>query len=141
MSKNKTIPTEESVKAFIESVDHELRKRDAYEALRMHEEITGLKPQLWGPSLIGYGKYHYKYESGREGDFFKAGFSPRKTAMTFYIMSGFPKYEELLEKLGKHKLGKSCLYIKDLEKVDKTILKEIIQKSFDEMNRKYPDEE
>ena len=102
------------------------------------KKITGLEPKMWGTSIIGFGNYHYKYDSGREGDFFKVGFSPRKTSMTYYVMSGFPEYEDLLEKLGKHKLGKSCLYINKLEKINIDILEEILKSSFKAMQKKYP---
>ena len=86
--------------------------------LEMMQELTGEKPEMWGPSIVGFGSYHYKYASGREGDWFLTGFSPRKQSLTLYIMSGFSRYEELMEKLGKYKTGKSCLYIKKLEDVD-----------------------
>lgn len=136
---NKTVENENSVHDFIADITDERRKTDAFKSLKLYEEITDLNAVMWGNSIIGFGKYHYKYDSGREGDFFKAGFSPRKTSMTYYIMSGFREYDALLEKLGKHKLGKSCLYVKNLEKIDTAILSKIIRKSFEEMNRKYPD--
>jgi len=136
-AKNKTVETDGSVMDFINSVDHEKRKEDAKKVLSMLKDITGSPAKMWGNSLIGFGNYHYKYESGREGDFFKAGLSPRKTALTIYIMAGFERFEELMAKLGKYKTGKSCLYIKKLEDVDEEVLKELMQASYDYMTNKY----
>jgi len=98
---------------FINSIENEAKKNDSLKLLSMMEKITKTKPKMWGSSIIGFGKYHYKYESGREGDFMKVGFSPRKQNLTLYIMPGFNRNQELLEKLGKHTTGKSCLYIKN----------------------------
>lgn len=139
MSENKTKENDSSVVEFLDKITPEWKKNESFELLGVIKEITGHEPKMWGGSLIGYGKYHYKYDSGREGDFFKAGFSPRKQAMTVYIMAGFNRYEELLSKLGKHKTGKSCLYIKSLADVDMEILKEIIKNSYYAMSKKYPD--
>jgi hypothetical protein len=105
--------------------------------MKWMEEITGLPPKMWGPSIVGFGTYHYKYDSGREGDMLKIGFSPRKAALTVYIMPGFRRYEELMEMLGKHKTGKSCLYIKKLTDVNESVLKELCQESWAYMNEKY----
>ena len=102
------------------------------------KELTGEEPILWGNSLVGFGTYHYKYESGREGDFFLTGFSPRKTALTIYIMAGFSKYENLLKQLGKFKIGKSCLYVKKLDDINRRVLKELIEDSIQEIKKKYP---
>ena len=137
MADNKTQENEGSVIDFINALENQRRKDDAIASLALYEEATSLQAKLWGTSIIGYGRYHYIYESGREGDFMKAGFSPRKTSMTYYIMSGFPDLQNLLKKLGKHKMSKSCLYINKLDDVDKTILLEIVKKSFQEMNRNY----
>ena len=104
--------------------------------LRIMEEIVGEPPKMWGGSIIGFGSYHYKYASGREGDWMLTGFSPRKQSLTLYIMSGFSRYDELLSKLGKYKTGKSCLYIKKLEQVDAAVLKELIAASVDYMRNK-----
>jgi len=101
------------------------------------KQISSEEPKMWGTSIVGFGNYHYKYESGREGDFMKVGFSPRKTSLTLYIMPGFKRYDDLMEKLGKYKTGKSCLYIKKLEDVDQDVLKELICSSFDHMTKKY----
>ncbi|MAT53350.1 MAG: hypothetical protein CMN32_02635 [Saprospirales bacterium] len=135
---NKTQPNDGSVEAFLNSVEDEQKRKDAWQVLNMMKEITGYEPVLWGPSIVGFGTYHYKYESGREGDFMRTGFSPRKTALTVYIMPGFGRYEELMAKLGKYKTGKSCLYIKRLSDVDQGVLRELIAESVAYMDEKYP---
>ena len=137
MGENKTRPTGDSVLNFIDKVENEQKKKDALELLELHKKITGEEPTLWGPSLIGFGKYHYKYASGKEGEFFIAGFSPRKTALTLYIMSGIDKQQELMSKLGKFKTGKSCLYIKKLDDVDRSVLTEVISESVKYMKENY----
>jgi len=137
MAENKTKPTGESVTDFINSVESEQKKKDAFELLALFKELTNEKAVLWGPSLIGFGSYHYKYESGREGDFFVAGFSPRKTALTIYIMSGFSKHDRLMTKLGKHKTGKSCLYINKLDDIDREVLKELVLESIKFVKEKH----
>lgn len=131
MSQNKTRKTGASVEEFLESVASPLRRRDGFEVLAMMREITGLEPEMWGPSIIGFGDYHYRYESGREGDFFLTGFSPRKQSLTLYIMSGLEGHGNLLEKLGKHRTGAACLYINKLADVDTDILRELIRISFE----------
>lgn len=136
-SKNKTTENENSVVDFLESIELEQRKNDAFQLLEILHELLPETPKMWGTSIIGYGNYHYKYESGREGDFMKVGFSPRKTSLTLYIMPGFERYEQLLTQLGKHKTGKSCLYIKKLAEVDLEILKEMVKSSYDYMTEKY----
>jgi Domain of unknown function (DU1801) len=95
----------------------------------MMNKATKAQPKMWGPSIVGFGDYRYKYESGREGDWFRAGFSPRKNALTLYVMSGVPKHAELMSKLGKHKTGKGCLYIKQLAEVDMRVLEQLIERS------------
>jgi len=137
MAENKTKRNDSSVKDFLNSVPEEQKRKDAYLVLELMKKTTGLEPEMWGTSLIGFGKYHYKYDSGREGDFFITGFSPRKQNLTIYIMPGFEKYNELMEKLGKYKTGKSCLYINKLTDVDMEVLRELIWRSFDYMNKKY----
>lgn len=136
-NQNKTQKTEKNVRDFIAGVEHDKRREDSFTVLEMMEKITGWEPKMWGGSIVGFGDYHYKYESGREGDFFKVGFSPRKTSLTLYIMPGFDRYDELMGKLGKFKTGKSCLYVNKLEDVDQDVLKELITKSVDYMNKKY----
>ncbi|MDE2862690.1 MAG: DUF1801 domain-containing protein [Chloroflexota bacterium] len=131
MSQNKTQKTGASVEEFLESVASPRRREDGFAVLAMMREITGLEPEMWGPSIIGFGDYHYKYESGREGDFFLTGFSPRKQSLTLYIMSGLEGHEDLLEKLGKHRTGAACLYINKLADVDTDILRDLIRISFE----------
>lgn len=130
MSENKTRPTEDSVIEFLENVDHKTRREDGLNLLGLMEEITGEDATLWGTSIVGFGSYHYKYESGREGDMPLVGFSPRKASMTVYIMPGFEDYDEMLGKLGKHKIGRSCLYINKLADVDESVLKKLIKHSY-----------
>lgn len=129
MSENKTRPTEASVEAFLDGIENKTRRKDGYTILTLMKKITQEPAVLWGNSLIGFGKVHYKYKSGREGDWFRAGFSPRKQNLTVYIMPGFSRYEELMDKLGKHKTGKGCLYINKLSDIDMNILTELITQS------------
>lgn len=136
-AKLKTTETKASVTAFVNAVPDERKRKDAKKLLKMFKDITGEKPKMWGPSIIGYGKYTYKYESGREGVICKTGFSPRSTALTLYILDDYPRLEELLGKLGKFKTGKSCLYIKKLEDVDEQVLHDMIKSSWDYMTNKY----
>lgn len=137
MSENKTQPTSTRPEAVIAAVPHERRKREAETLLELMKKITGLKPVVWGDSLIGFGNYHYKYKSGREGDWFLTGFSPRKAAMSIYIMPGFKQYGDLLSRLGPHKHSVSCLYITNLAKVDLAVLEEIIRDSVRRMKEIY----
>jgi len=137
MSELKTKENKASVEKFLNGVSDTKKREDSFTILEMMKKITKKEPKMWGPSIAGFGKYHYKYESGREGDFFISGFSPRKQNLTIYIMPGFKKYEELMKKLGKYKTGKSCLYIKRLEDVDMKILKELVSSSFKYMKEKY----
>lgn len=125
----KTVPNNTDVNTFINEIENAQRKKDCLE-LNIHlSKWTGCEPILWGTSIVGYGSYHYKYASGREGDFMLTGFSPRKQNLTLYIMSGFSRYPELMEKLGPHKTGKSCLYLKKLSDVDLNILEELVKES------------
>ncbi|MGI9511764.1 MAG: DUF1801 domain-containing protein [Anderseniella sp.] len=123
---NKTKPTSVSVDGFLKSIEHETRRVDGFALLELFNRITGMKPKMWGPSIIGYGRYHYKYESGREGDFLITGFSPRKSALSIYIMPGYRDMSDKLARLGKHKIGKSCLYINKLADIDTAMLEEIV---------------
>ena len=135
---NQTAPTKQSVEAFLHAVEDEKKREDSFELLDLMAEISGEEPVLWGDSLVGFGQYHYKYESGREGDFFLTGFSPRRQALTLYIMAGFDRYDELLGKLGKYKIGKSCLYVKRLSDVDRDVLRELVTLSVEHMKEAYP---
>ena len=138
MSENKIKQTENSVQDFLNTIENEQRKKESFEIMELMKAITGLKPKMWGENMVGFGSYHYKYESGREGDYLITGFSPRKANLSIYIIDGFGKYEDLLENLGKHKTSVSCLYITKLDKVDKDILEELITKSFKYMCENYP---
>ena len=129
MAEAKTKKNRASVKKFLESIEDEKKRRDSFALLEMMQEITDEKPRMWGTSIVGFGSYHYKYESGREGDWPLTGFSPRKQNLTLYIMSGFTKYDALLKKLGKFTTGKSCLYVKRLEDVDRKTLRELVTRS------------
>lgn len=136
-NENKTTETEASVDDFLNSVADEKKRADSFEVKAMMERLTGHTAKMWGPAIVGFGSYHYKYDSGREGDFLKVGFSPRAQNLTLYIMPGFGRYEELMQKLGKYKTGKSCLYLKKLEDVDKAVLEELIHESYTYMSDKY----
>ena len=137
MSDMKTKPTEASVDAFINAIDDERKRDDARAVAAMMADITGAPAKMWGSSIVGFGTYHYRYASGREGDFMEVGFAPRKRALTLYIMAGFSAYEELLAKLGKHTTGKSCLYVKRLADVDLAVLRELIERSVSYIRGKY----
>ena len=138
MSENTTQPTDVDPRAFIASVEHPTRRADALTLLELMQKITGWQAQMWGSSIIGFGQYHYKYDSGREGDFMRTGFSPRKTNMVVYIMPGYTNFDPILARLGKHKLGKSCLYINKLADVDLDVLEELIRAGLADMEKKYP---
>jgi hypothetical protein len=138
MSDVKTKPTDVKVEDFLNAVEHPTRKKDGFELLRIMKEITRKKAKMWGPSIVGFGTYHYKYESGREGDMPIVGFSPRKQSLSLYIMPGFEELEEILGKLGKYKIGKSCLYINKLADVDISILRELIAISVERMEKDHP---
>ena len=138
MATLKTQANDASVTAFLDAVENDTRRNDARVLLDMMTRVTGCEPVMWGPSIVGFDQYHYKYESGREGDFFITGFSPRKSAMTVYVMPGFSEYAGLMAKLGKHKTGKSCLYINKLADIDLSVLEELVRLSVDAMRAKYP---
>ena len=134
----KTQETKGSVEKFLNSVDNEKRRDDALAILKMMKSVTRQQPKMWGKDMIGFGNYHYKYASGREGDWFLTGFSPRQSNLSIHIMPGVEKYPALMKKLGKHKTGKSCLYINKLEDVDLKVLKELIKKGYADMKKAYP---
>ena len=129
MAELKTKPTKRSVKGFIDAIKDKQQQKDCRTVSQIMKRITKANPKMWGPGIVGFGSYHYKYASGREGDWFLAGFAPRKQNLTLYIMSGFKKYNALLKRLGKHKIGKSCLYIKRLDDVDVDVLTRLIEDS------------
>jgi len=136
MAENKTIPNDLDVEQFLNSVADERKRKDSFTILELMKEVTGKEPRMWGSSIVGFGSYHYKYESGREGDMPIAGFSPRKQNLTIYNMGGFEQYDDLLRKLGKHTTGKGCLYIKRIDDVDLSILKSLIEESVKHINQK-----
>ena len=129
MAENKTKATELSVPAFISALTDEAKRADARALAKMMQSVTGEKPKMWGPSIVGFGSYHYTYESGREGDMPLAGFSPRKAATVVYNMFGFSDSEALRAKLGRHTTGGGCLYIKKLADVDQQVLEAMVVKS------------
>jgi len=137
MAENKTQPTRRSVTALINDIDDKQKRADAKKITAMMRKATGTRAAMWGPSIVGYGRYHYRYESGREGDFMLTGFSPRKQALTVYIIPGFKPFESLMKKLGKYKTGKSCLYIKRLSEVDERVLERLIAESVKYMRKNY----
>jgi hypothetical protein len=134
-SQLKTQRNRSSVKAFLAGVADERKRRDAMAVSEIMQAITGEKPAMWGTSMVGFGSYHYKYDSGQEGDWPLVGFSPRKDSLTLYIVPGFKEYGELLRKLGKHKTGVSCLYIKSLEDIHVPTLKTLVRESVKHMKQ------
>jgi hypothetical protein len=139
----KTKATEVSVADFIAAVPDARRREEAVAIDAMHRRVTGLEPKMWGPSIIGFGSYHYKYDSGREGTMCRAGFSPRKPALTLYLMGNYcdrqAEADDLFARLGKHTTGKSCLYIKKLADVDLAVLERLVAISWQVMNERYPE--
>ncbi len=139
MADNKTRPTKASVAAFIDALTDQTKRADAKVLVKLMQSATGEKPKMWGPSIIGFGSYHYTYDSGREGDMPLVGFSPRKAATVLYITRGFSGSEVLLAKLGKHTTGSNvCLYIKKLADVDQKVLEGLVAKCVATMRAKYP---
>jgi hypothetical protein len=131
----KTQKNKASVKKFLDKVPDERRRNDAHAVSSIMEDITGEKPAMWGAGMVGFGSYHYKYDSGQEGDWPLVGFAPRKDSLTLYIMPGFKEYRGLLEQLGKHKTGVSCLYIKSLDDVHVPTLKSLVRQSVKHMKK------
>ncbi len=138
MAENKTRPTKLSVASFINSIEPAERRKDCRTLVKLMKDVTKASPKMWGSSIVGFGTYHYKYASGREGDFFLAGFSPRKNDLTLYVMAGFDRYPELMKKLGTYKTGRSCLYVKRLDDVDMKVLKRLVTGSVKYMRKAYP---
>jgi hypothetical protein len=137
MAELKTKQTDESVTKFLNSVEDERKRKDCFEIVEIIRQVTGMPPKMWGTSIIGFGSYHYKYESGHEGDMCLIGFSPRKQNIVLYSMGGAERNAELLQKLGKHKTGKGCLYINKLSDVNMDVLKKLIKNSFEHMKAKF----
>ena len=137
MAQLKTAPTKASVSAFLKAIPDDGRRADCQTLVKVMKRITRAQPTMWGPSIVGFGRYHYRYESGREGDWFLTGFSPRKQALTVYIMAGFSRYPALMRKLGRHKAASSCLYLRKLADVDLAVLETLITESVKHIRRTY----
>jgi Domain of unknown function (DU1801) len=137
MAENKTKATDSSVDSYIEAIDDEIRSKDCRALAKLMAKVTKEKPRMWGPSIVGFGSYHYKYDSGREGDSCLIGFSSRKGDISVYITADFPGHDELLSKLGKHKMAKACLYIRKLDDVDLKVLEKLVVGSVAERKRRY----
>ncbi len=138
MAELKTKENDQSVDTFLSTIEDAQKQADCRTLVAIMREATGAEPRMWGDSIVGFGHYHYKYASGREGDWFLVGFSPRKQNLTLYIMAGFDNYEALLGKLGKHSTGKSCLYVKRLADIDMPALKQLVTESVAHMQATNP---
>jgi hypothetical protein len=134
MAELKTKQTTASVEKFLNNIADDQRRKDCFQLLEIMKAATKAEPAMWGPSIVGFGRYQYAYKSGRELEWFLTGFSPRKQDLTLYIMGGVERYDTLLKKLGKHKTGKSCLYIKKLDDVDVLTLKQLVKRSLADLN-------
>lgn len=144
MSEAKTGPTDQKVEDFIASVEPEAKREDARALLALFRHVTGEDPMMWGPNIVGFGTYHYKYQSGREGDWMRTGFSPRKAKHSLYLMGRYcdektgKRIDNLLNRMGKHKTGASCVYVNKLADIDLSVLEQVIAESWEAMNRRYP---
>lgn len=139
MAENKTQATEASVDDFLNTTEHPQKRADSFSLKRIMEEVTGEKAVMWGDSIVGFGKYHYHYESGRKGEFLITGFAPRKAALSLYLLGCMEtKFEELMANLGKHKTGASCIYFNKLSDLNEPTLRQLIKESYDFMKEKYP---
>lgn len=137
MAANKTVPTEIRAEEFVASVEHDTRRADAEALLDLMSRVTGYKAKMWGPAIVGFGRYHYVYESGREGDYLMVGFSPRKANLSVYLMPGYDDFSDQLARLGKHKKGKSCLYLNKLSDIDLSVLEEMIAMALESVRSTY----
>ena len=138
MAKNKTAETTKDVREFIlEFTDSEQKRQDSYELIKLMEEVSGFQAKMWGPSIIGFGMYHYKYASGHEGDAPRLGFSPRKAAISLYVSTGSPGQEQLIQELGKFTMGKACIYVKKLSDINREALIALMKDSLDYVKEKY----
>ncbi|WP_231427566.1 DUF1801 domain-containing protein [Pedobacter sp. Leaf250] len=138
MAQNKTTENDSNVNDFLDTIENEVKKRDSISLCNIMSKTTGFEAKMWGTAIIGFGSYHYQYESGREGDAPLVGFSPRKDAVSLYFATDFKDKEELLLKFGKHKTGKACVYVKKLDDIDLDILKVIIKNSIESIQNQYP---
>jgi len=135
---NKTVPQDKDPRAFLAQLEHPERRADGLVLLDLFAEVSGFAPVMWGPSIVGFGRYHFRYDSGREGDFLATGFSPRKANLSIYIMPGYQDYSAILSRLGKHKLGKSCLYVNKLADIDLDALRELIAAGLRDLDAIWP---
>lgn len=138
MAGNKTKASDVDVRSFLDGVAHPTRRADGLDLLDIFEQVSGFSAKMWGPSIVGFGRYHYVYDSGREGDFLATGFSPRAANLSIYIMPGYQDYSEILARLGKHKLGKSCLYVTKLADIDTGVLRELISAGLRDLDKMWP---
>ncbi|WP_420395994.1 DUF1801 domain-containing protein [Nioella sp.] len=136
-AENKTTITPVDPVDFIAAVEHPTRRADALVLDGLFRRVTGFQPRMWGPTIIGYGQYHYIYDSGREGDFLATGFSPRKANLSIYILPGYADFGDILNRLGKHKTGKSCLYVNKLADIDLVVLEELIRAGLDDLGQRW----
>lgn len=130
MSPNQTVETDASVEDFMKTVENEGRRRDAYALMQIMRRATGVEPKMWGPAIVGFGRYHYQYESGREGDMLRVGFSPRKANLALYLIAKDARFDDMMKDLGKHKTGASCLYVNKLSDIDVAVLEELVSRSW-----------
>ena len=138
MTQNKTVQTNASVDEFIASITHPTRRQDAAVLVDLFSNVTEFAPKMWGDSIVGFGQYHYRYATGREGDFLATGFSPRKSNLSIYIMPGYGDFSDILHNLGKHKLGKSCLYVNKLADIDLDVLAQLITAGLERLDQIWP---
>ncbi len=138
MTQNKTVQTDASVDEFIASIAHPTRRQDAAVLVDLFSNVTEFAPKMWGDSIVGFGQYHYRYATGREGDFLATGFSPRKSNLSIYIMPGYGDFSDILKNLGKHKLGKSCLYVNKLADIDLDVLAQLITAGLERLDQIWP---
>lgn len=133
-----TRPTDADVLAFINAIEHDGKRADAFALLDIFREVTGWEPRMWGPTIIGFGAYHYVYDSGHEGDSLATGFSPRKARHSIYILPGYKDFTDILDRLGKRKMAQACLYVNKLADIDLDVLRELIRAGLDNLGTKYP---
>ncbi|MEL6958846.1 MAG: DUF1801 domain-containing protein [Pseudomonadota bacterium] len=138
MSEAKTKPTEVDPADFLNAVEHPTRRADGLALDEMFRRVTGWQPKMWGPTIVGYGSYAYTYDTGHSGTAIATGFSPRKASLSLYIMPGYQEYGPILDRLGKHKMGKACLYINKLSDVDMAVLEELVARGVEDLSKKYP---
>lgn len=138
MAQNKTTETEKSVTEFIDNITDDTKRNDCFELIKIVKKLTKLEPKMWGPSIVGFGSHHYKYESGREGDSANFAFSPRASSIALYLSANFDNRTELLKQFGKHKADKGCVHIKTLAEIDKNVLTKMIANHINHINKLYP---